>query len=629
MCGFCGVIGFDEGAALAQRMSDRIIHRGPDSFGFLNRPPIHLGVRRLKIIDFAKGDQPIFNEDRTIAIVFNGEIYNFQQLYDELISYGHRFETQSDTETIVHAYEQWGPDCPAHLRGMFSFAIWDLRVDGRDGAAPSLFLARDRFGIKPLYIWHDDEHMMFASEVRALLATGVIPRRISAAGLFSFLTFGSVQEPLSLIDGIVSLPPASWMKVSLVDGKLVTKQGVYWEPPDQRGLPADIDHIHVLLKDSVSSHLISDAQLGVFLSGGLDSGTIASLASGSTSVTGLDAIMFGFKDMSNNEVELAKLTAERSRLSLSIATVRQDALLEDLPHIFQDMDQPTLDGINSWYISREARRVGWKVALSGVGGDELFAGYPSFGRAQIMNRMPTSWHWMRSASEWSLPARVFPGGPDASRKFFSYLGGDPPLGHSYYAIRGLFTFTQVTALLNGCASGAMQSDAFSQWMDVVRRQVHFAGRYDEIGQMSWLELSQYMRSTLLRDLDAMSMAHSLEVRVPFVDHLLVEAILPIAASHKYDRRRPKKLLVEAMRDRLPHEVTSGAKRTFTFPFHVWLRQNLSHRVKKKLEDCLDMPEWFDAQQVSRVWDDFEQGKTSWSRPWTLFVLGEWAQAHLQ
>jgi asparagine synthase (glutamine-hydrolysing) len=628
MCGFCGVIGFDDGAALAQRMSDRIIHRGPDSHGFLNQPPIHLGVRRLKIIDFAKGDQPIFNEDRTIAIVFNGEIYNFHQLYDELVSYGHHFETRSDTETIVHAYEQWGSDCPAHLRGMFSFAIWDLHADGSDGAAPSLFLARDRLGIKPLYIWHDDRHMMFASEVRALLATGVMPRRISDAGLFSFLTFGSVQEPLSLIDGIVSLPPASWMKVSLVDGKLVKKQGVYWEPPDQQGLPADIDHIHDLLKDAVSSHLISDAQLGVFLSGGLDSGTIASLASESTSVTGLDAITFGFQDMFNNEVELAKLTAERSRLSLSIATVQQDALLDDLPKIFQDMDQPTLDGINSWYISREARRVGWKVALSGVGGDELFAGYPSFRRAQLMNRMPTSWHWLRAASEWNLPARVFPGGPDASRKFFSYLGGDPPLGHSYYAIRGLFTFAQVTALLNGHASGAMQSDAFSQWMDVIRRQVRFAGRYDEIGQMSWLELSQYMCSTLLRDLDAMSMAHSLEVRVPFVDHLLVEAILPIAASHKYDRRRPKKLLAEAMTARLPHEITSGTKRTFTFPFHVWLRQNLSHRVRKKLEDCLDLPEWFDAQQVKGVWDDFEQGKTSWSRPWTLFVLGEWASAHL-
>src|SRR5258706_1883931 len=623
MCGICGAIGFDEGGDRTRRMSDRIIHRGPDSQGSLHRPPIHMASRRLKIIDIATGDQPIFNEDKTLAIVFNGEIYNFQKLCDELILYGHRFATRSDTETIIHAYEQWGADCTKHLRGMFAFAIWDGRPDQPNGH--SLFLARDRFGIKPLYIWHDDSRLLFASEVRALLASGAIQRNLSPAGLFSFLAFGSVQEPLSLINNVESLAPASWMQVSLIDEKLCIKVDAYWQPPNSSNQPVNIQNVHQSLKDAVSSHLVSEASLGIFLSGGLDSGTIASFAAEVSGRNEVQGITFDFNNGFQSEVDLAKLTAEKCGVSLSISTLQEDELLSDLPQIFSDMDQPSLDGVNSWYISREARRAGWKVALSGVGGDELFAGYPSFKYVGIMNRLPTSLSWVKPFSEWKIP---FPGGPDAARKFFSYLAGDSPFGHSYYAMRGLFTFSQIRDLLNGRAAMATDSSAFSVWAKTVARHVQLVRKYDNIAQISWMEISQYMCSTLLRDLDAMSMAHSLEVRVPFVDHILIETILPIAASYKHNGRQPKPLLLQAMAKDLPVEVMRSGKRTFTFPFQVWLRQKLSHQVKEGLENCMEMPEWFDAKKVQEVWNDFELGRTSWARPWTLFVLGEWVGTHL-
>jgi asparagine synthase (glutamine-hydrolysing) len=614
MCGICGAIGFENGESLTRRMNARLIHRGPDSDGFFNSAPFHLGMRRLKIIDFATGDQPIFNENKTIAIVLNGEIYNFRQLYNELIEYGHRFSTKSDTEVIVHAYEQWGADCPKRLRGMFAFAIFDSRNQ-------SLFLARDRFGIKPLYLWHNDRQMLFASEVRALLDTGVMPRVISNAGLFSYLAFGSVQEPLSLIDSIVSLPSASCLRVKLRDGALNMKQSIYWEPPNARNQIVDFENVHDVLKNSISSHLISDAPLGIFLSGGLDSGAIACLASESALENGHQAITFDFHGSDASELCLTQATAKQAGLSLSVATLNEDGLLDDLSQIFRDMDQPSLDGVNSWYISREARRAGWKVALSGVGGDELFAGYPTFSQARMMKWLPTSLPFTEMLSASNMCASS-----DTRRKLLSYLGGSPPLGHPYYAIRGLFTFAQTHGLLND--ADAINSPAYSMWMDSIQRHVQLAQRYDDVGQMSWLETSQYMTSTLLRDLDAMSMAHSLEVRVPFVDHLVYESILPVAARYKMERNKRKPLMVNALHGLLPREILGAKKHTFTFPFDTWLRQKLSARAQKSLENCMGMPEHFNEHKVREVWENFERGRTNWSRPWTLFVLGEWVSAHL-
>ena len=208
MCGICGAVGFEQPLDIVRRMTQAMAHRGPDGDGFLDRNRVALGMRRLKIIDLATGDQPIFNEDRRVAIVFNGEIYNFRVLYRQLQACGHRFTPRSDTEAILHAYEEWGTDCVSHLRGMFAFAIYDEREAGQ----PRLFVARDRLGIKPLYVWQTDTQLIFASEVRALLASGHVRRRLSAAGVYSYLAFGSVQEPLTLVDGVTSLPPGTWLR---------------------------------------------------------------------------------------------------------------------------------------------------------------------------------------------------------------------------------------------------------------------------------------------------------------------------------------------------------------------------------------------------------------------------------
>ena len=285
MCGICGSVGYADGEDLVQKMTRAMLHRGPDSEGCLNLGFINLGMRRLKIIDLKTGDQPVFNEDSSVAVVMNGEIYNFRELRQELLALGHQFTTQSDTEVVVHAYEAWGMDFLARICGMFALALLDRRQVER----PRLVLARDRLGIKPLYLFKDTNRLLFASEVRALLSSGEVPPKPSLAGIYSYLAFGSVQEPLTAIQGVVSLSPGAWLQVHLEVERgsvnLEVNDGIYWRPPAPNADiafdgQADVPQIiRQVLFTSVASHLVSDVPLGAFLSGGLDSSAIVALAS--------------------------------------------------------------------------------------------------------------------------------------------------------------------------------------------------------------------------------------------------------------------------------------------------------------------------------------------------------------
>ncbi len=622
MCGICGAINHAEAPRIVRLMARAMAHRGPDSDGFLDRGAISLGMRRLRIIDLATGDQPIFNEDGRVAIVFNGEIYNFADLCRELEGYGHRFGTRGDTEAIVHAYEEWGTDCPAHLRGMFAFAI----CDQRDEARPRLFIARDRLGIKPLYLWQANGQLLFASEVRAVLASGCVPRRLSEAGLYGYLAFGSVQEPLTMIQDVVSLPPATWLTCEWEAAGLAIQRGAYWKPPVGGGTDAEPVEVRAWLADAIQSHLVSDVPLGAFLSGGLDSSCIVALAS---QAQPMRTFTIGFDGWPGDERPLAALVARRSHTEHSERVVSEGDMLGDLPKALAAMDQPTIDGVNSWYVSREAKRSGLTVALSGVGGDELFAGYPSFRQVPRLKRLP-SLAWLAWLPGWSNGWGILPGEPDTRRKLANYLSGQMPLAHPYFAVRGLFSGSQLDVLLQPTLTKDLRGDGvLAEWRAAVATGVACAAQYDEIGEVSWLEMSQYMRSTLLRDVDMMSMAHSLEVRVPLVDHRLIEHILPVRGQVKQAGAQRKPLMAKALSGLVPPEVTAHAKQTFTFPFETWLKRDLATSVKGRiLSPMSGLDPWIGAEARATLWRDFEGNRTNWARPWALYVLMEWLDLNM-
>lgn len=641
MCGICGSLGFREGSELVQKMTTAMLHRGPDSSGYFTAGAISLGIRRLSIIDLVTGDQPVFNEDRSIAAILNGEIYNYRLLRNELEQLGHRFVSSSDSETLVHAYEAWGLNFLERLHGMFAIAI----LDQRSRLQPQLLLARDRLGIKPLYLFRQPDRLLFASEVRSLLACGKIARRASLAGIYSYLAFGSVQEPLTLIDGVTSLPPASWLKINLVNpdlgrSTLDFQVGFYWKPPipnsnnSDQAVEIEARQVRQKLSEAVTSHLASDVPLGVFLSGGLDSGTIVALAGeflknqlNTNFIAGdLRTFTLGFTNWPLDERSLAEATARYWGAHQQSSELAQTQYIVDLPAALQSMDQPTVDGINTWYVARAARQAGLKVALSGLGGDEIFAGYPAFRLVPRLKRFPK---WVKKAglmfiSPWLKSLRK-----DGGQKLSAYFQADPLYIHPYFAVRGLFWTSQIQGLLNQRVMGQLKNDpGLEVWKNSVQANLETAQGYDDIAEVSWLELSQYTLSTLLRDADMMSMAHSLEVRVPFLDHRLVEFLLLVDQRSKYKPGQLKPLLAQAMRNDLPPTVLAGKKRTFSFPYESWLRTGLSSEVEKRLLAPEMLSEWFNPLGIAQVWQEFLSGRTGWARPWSLYVLDQWLANNL-
>ncbi|MBI4454641.1 MAG: asparagine synthase (glutamine-hydrolyzing) [Acidobacteria bacterium] len=621
MCGICGLYGFSEPLPRLDRMQRALIHRGPDSEGQYYDGQIALGIRRLAIIDLKTGEQPIYNEDHSVVVVFNGEIYNYQELASELVAKGHRFVTHTDTETIVHAYEEYGPDCVQHLRGMFAFAVWDRKTQ-------KLFLARDRFGIKPLYFWQTGSQLAFASEVRALLAGEVTPRSLSQSGLKSYLAYGAVQEPLTLVDGVYSLLPGQTL--TLGHGRISIQR--YWAPPHQqsgatdRDLPEIQREVCRLLSQSVAQHLLSDVPLGVFLSGGMDSGTVVGLMSQAVREP-VRSFTIHFRETEFDESRAAIATAEYWKTQQTTVLLTGDEILHDLPQAVAAMDQPTVDGVNSWYVSRAARRGGVKVALSGLGGDELFGGYPTFREIPWMERAgallchgPLLLRRMGA----SVTGRLL-GKNDVAAKLDAFLRDDTYFPHPYYVHRVLFTPARCEELLrarhrNGSVAAA--------WRRKVADDLDHAAFYDAVGAISYLELRNYLLCTLLRDADCMSMAHSLELRVPMLDHELVEYVIRVPGRLKVTGKRAKPLLVGAMKGiLLPGRRYE--KRPFTFPWRAWLSTSLRSQLEKTFSDhesALDSA--LDHPSVAAVWNRFLAGQTSWARPWALYVLERWIARHL-
>ena len=628
-------------------MTAAMRHRGPDEEGFLTAdtraPGLALGMRRLSIIDVAGGHQPVWNETKDVAVIFNGELYNYRELRERLSLCGHRFLTKSDTEILVHAWEEWGEDALTELRGMFAFALLDLRE--RYATAPILFLARDPLGIKPLYYTQTPEGFAFASEVRALLASGVVPKRLSQDAVTSYLLFGSVSEPVTLLEGVFSLPPGHRMLLHVPERRRTPRARPWWDatvspaardPKKPRDLASAAKQLRPLLENSVSAHLVADVPVGLFLSSGLDSGAIAALAARTHG--GLQSFTLTFPGTAFDEAEMAGFAAKHFKTKHTEVPLSGESVLARLEEALGALDQPTMDGINTYFVSWAARQVGLKVALSGVGGDELFAGYATFADTpRLAKLIRCAWYVPGPVRQLMTPVAAAlagrEGSPDAGGKAAAAWAHPDALPHAYYFARALFPPGQIEKIIEPrFRPSTVSADGVTlepTWLGWLERTTDEARKLWPMAGISWLELRTYTVNTLLRDTDSVSMAQSLEVRVPLLDTPLVEFVgaLPDEA-----RQRPgtqKALLLEAMGDLLPAEILAQRKRTFTLPWEEWLRGPLQARMETSFANPAPaLAAYLRAEGLRKVWSDFLAGRTSWSRPWSLYVLNEWCRRHL-
>ena len=576
MCGIAGFLEHQgvEPTAVIERQLELLAHRGPDSFGVIQKPGATIGQTRLSVIDLETGDPPIANEDGSVGVAFNGEIYNFRALREELAGRGHVFKTEGDTEVIAHMAEDRGAhDLARALEGMFAFAIWDARHD-------KLTLVRDRLGKKPLYYWREGNELVFASEIKALLAHPRVPKRLNAGVLASYLTFGYAPTPETFYEGIKSLEPGHVLEMSKGSEPRIS---AYWEPvvPGAGAVTvADLSfeeaatEVRSLLQEAVSKRLVSDVPLGAFLSGGIDSSAVVGLMS-SLAAEPVRTFTIGFDDAEGfDERDEARAMAQRFGTDHTEFVVEPNAvdLVEDLVWSY---DQPFGDSsaIPTFLLSRLTRQH-VTVALSGDGGDELFAGYERFAAALSVDRYSKTPEFIKGAATkvlGKLPQGTTKSRVASLRRFTS--SADRGLPGAYTAWVSFLSETDRTELLNGNRdSDPDQYErvwAESDGADVLDRLLH-------------LNLKTYLVDDLLPKVDRMSMAHGLEVRSPFLDHHLVEFALRLPRSYRLRGFNLKRVLKAAVADLVPREITSRRKQGFGVPLDRWFRTELRAYIASML-----------------------------------------------
>ncbi|MFB3816909.1 MAG: asparagine synthase (glutamine-hydrolyzing) [Candidatus Methylomirabilales bacterium] len=623
MCGIAGQVGRPAPSALPD-MLHLLRHRGPDDEGVHEEPGLSLGMHRLAIIDLQGGRQPMANEDGSLWIVFNGEIYNHRELRPALEAEGHDFRTRSDTEVILHAYKQRGEACVDALRGMFAFAIWD-RPRRR------LLLARDRLGKKPLYYWHRQGTLLFASELKALLCHPAVSRDLDLEALHHYLAFGYTPAARSIFAEIAKLPPAhvaAWQ-----DGVLTVRE--YWRHPSPGPAtrrPADevAAQVRAELREAVRLRLESDVPLGVFLSGGIDSGAVVACM---REVTGeriaTFSIGFGAATPSYNELPFARLVAQRFETEHT-EEILEPKVLELLPSIVRHFDEPFADSsaIPTFTVAQAtAQHV--KVALSGIGGDETFAGYPRYLGLRLSEAYARLPRWARTGMARLLPAVLRDS--EASRNYADWAhrflkGADVPLPDRYLGWTRFFTEADLAAL----ASPALQAGWHAP-VDARQRALYERrGFADPVDGAFRIDLGSYLPDDLLTMADRMSMAHGLEVRAPFCDHRLLELSLAIPPGDKMPGLRLKGLLKKAFAGTLPPAVLSHPKQGFMIPLGRWLRTDL-----RPLLDELLAPEQirrrglFVPEYIERLKQEhLSGGRTHGDRLWTLMMLELWMREYV-
>ena len=603
MCGIAGFAGWSprrDAASALRSMCDAIRHRGPDDAGYFVEPGIALGMRRLSIIDRAGGKQPIENEDGSITVVFNGEIYNHHELRARLEHRGHHFKTKSDTETLVHLYEEYGDALVTELRGMFAFALWDARRQ-------RLVIARDRLGIKPLYYWPLGEGLAFASEIGALASLTDLPP-IDPSSIARYLAFGYVPEPGSIYAAIKKLPPAHVLSWTAPSGSCIRR---YWSPVVDERRDIDereaVEELKRLLNDAVRSHLESEVPLGAFLSGGIDSSTVVALMTRS-SERQVQTFAIGFDDPTANEAPYAASVARALGTKHREVVVRPDveALIDDIVGFF---DEPFGDSsaVPTFLVSRLAKEH-VTVALSGDGGDELFGGYTRFERTLNGRELPEHARRILRATARYLP-HVTPG-----RARLLDLGR---------ARQGRYVTTvalPLESLEGGLAAPtvAARVGSFTSLLDPWFKE---AAQRDFATQMMLVDTLTYLPGDILTKVDRTSMSVSLESRVPLLDHPLVEFAMSLPSRLKIRRNSGKWILRQAIAELVPRAVLDRAKHGFSMPIGRWMRGPLRYRIDGLLRPASSVREFVDAKALRRIITEHHISRRDHSAVlWRLLVL---------
>ena len=599
MCGIAGLIWHDGAGdapgAVCGAMIGTMRHRGPDGQGTVRRwcartgVQVVLGTARLAIVDPGPGGhQPLHDADTDSWLVFNGEIYNHGEIRDALG--GVRWRSRSDTETVLQAYLAWGPACLERFRGMFALAVWD----GRDS---TLWCARDRLGIKPLYYFAAPDGILFASEVRALLRSGLVPRTLDRVGLDGYARFGAVPEPATLIAGVRSLPAAGWLRVR---GSEVEGPRAYWRPacPERPAPRASVEviapGIEAALRRAVKEHLAAEASIGCFLSGGLDSSVVTALAAPASPRT----FTLGFSDPRFDESRHAEAVAAYCGTRHVTVYLDDRAVSEQVRGGVEASDSPSADAINTYLVARAAAAAGVKVALSGLGADELFGGYPTFSNLPQVERLAALLGTRPGAS---ARLDLDPLGPDLSRSA------------RHDRLRAYWSDDDLRAL------GFSPHVRYGDWDPPDQAPAASA--------VSVLELSGYMRSMLLRDGDSMTMACSIELRLPFLDHELVDLCLKSQAA-RWSADRPKPVLRHIAGPLLPAATIEGGKRGFELPMGVWMQGPLRAFCLEGLDLLRDHGALPD-EVCARADRALAAGDPRWRRVWQWVVLGHWLYAHVR
>lgn len=627
MCGLIGVISQSEvrkDAPFLQKACDAIRHRGPDDQGLEVFDRAIVGFRRLSIIDLsANGHQPMPDVSGRYRITFNGEIYNFQDLRDDLIRKGYEFKSRTDTETILNGYIEYGAGIVARLEGMFSFIIYDSH-------AHEFFAARDRLGKKPLLIWKRNDSYFLFSELKQILEIPGFNKAVNFRAIRNYFSYGAVSNPDTIYDNVSTLPPASYLTIK--NGQLEIKR--YWHVEQSTDRLTSYEdaraNVRELTEKAVRKRLISDVPLGAFLSGGVDSTIIVGLMRKFSNST-LKTFSIQYKDANEtfDESYYAELVAKKFETEHAAILIDADGVANELDKIIWHIDQPSCDAINTYFVSMSARR-GVTVALSGVGADELFAGYSTFKFADAVNR------WKKSTGEsgsWSeAVTRLFyklPLNVSSSWKLrggFSLLGAFPTIADRYKLIKNIYYPGDLDSLLS--------HDQFAHHRSKDPVDLFFQGNGSDIQKISAAEINHYLVNTLLRDSDVMGMAHSLEIRAPFVDHHLVEFASTLPDVYKIRKGTSKVIFKDAFSDILPPQVVHRKKMGFAFPLAIWLK---SGKLREIMEDCLSHETvkrrgWLNPAEVELHKRRFLKQSSAtpnsyqlYQRVWTILVLELWAR----
>jgi asparagine synthase (glutamine-hydrolysing) len=618
MCGIGGVFSWSDPAGfdttrIAADLCAALAHRGPDDEGTFTDLGVLLVHRRLAIIDpTPAARQPMTTPDGRYSIVFNGEIYNYRDLRADLARAGVRFTTASDTEVLLALVVRDGIGALSRARGMFALAIWD-------NTARTITVARDRFGIKPLYVAERPGCVAFASEIAALRRAGLVERDVSPAGVLAFLAWNYIPSPLTWLRGAEHLAPGTWKRWHSDgrqdSGTFAAFAQVYEgdTADDERELCA---RSFEAIRDSIAAHMVADVPVGIFLSGGIDSTAIVAHARSVTSGE-LHTYTVAGDVPSMSEMEPARRVATLFETTHHELMIGAAAMERALPSIVRRLDAPSADAINSYFVSQAVAATRIKAVLSGVGGDEMFGGYPSF------QRIPAA---MRTA-RWLSPvlpvtALAASAVPDWRARKLQHFAGSADAASAYRAVRGNFMPEEWSRLLGPAFDTRTRREARETLSELEARIFHDAPAETPLATVARMETGAYLQGQLLRDVDAVSMAHALEVRVPFVDHRLAARIWP-ALGHHPDLLHGKHLLRRSV-SRLRDGITAGPKRGFTLPFDTWMRGGLRETSLRGIESTVALG-WVNARAAAAVWSDWEHGRAHWSRAWSLSVLGQFLQ----